>query len=98
MDSSLQMPPPNPEAQDTELPGSHSMGWGVGASFAAIRTRLVSGFILTLPIVITFWIVYWIVLTLERFLLNPIAAVLHRTHGWITDNPALQQLDLPNWW
>jgi uncharacterized membrane protein len=57
-----------------------------------------SGIVLTLPIVITFWIVYWIVLTLEQFLLNPIATVLHRTNAWIRDNPALQEMDLPNWW
>jgi len=57
-----------------------------------------SGILLTLPIVITFWIVYWIVLTLEQFLLNPIAGVLHRIHAWITDNPALQELKLPDWW
>jgi uncharacterized membrane protein len=74
------------------------VGRGPKASFASIRTRLVSGVILTLPIVITFWIVYWIVLTLERFVLNPIAAVLHQIHAWITDNPALQQLELPDWW
>jgi uncharacterized membrane protein len=58
----------------------------------------VSGIVLTLPIVITFWIVYWIVLTLERFLLNPVATILHRTNAWIRDNPTLQEIDLPNWW
>jgi len=89
---------PKPEPQGTELPHRHATGWGLGASVAGFRTRLVSGIILTLPIFITVWIVYWIVLTLERFLLNPVAAVLHRIHGWITDNPALQDLDLPNWW
>jgi uncharacterized membrane protein len=92
------MSPTNPVAVGTEPPSSGVAGWGLRASLAAIRTRLVSGIIFTLPIVITFWIVYWIVLTLERFLLNPVAAVLHRIHAWITDNPALQELDLPNWW
>jgi uncharacterized membrane protein len=42
--------------------------------------------------------VYWIVLTLERFLLNPIASVLHHMNAWIRDNPALHDMDLPNWW
>ncbi len=98
MDSSIPKPAPNSEALRTELPAIGSGGWGPRLTLAAIRTRLVSGIILTLPIVITFWIVYWIVLTLEQFLLNPIAGVLHRIHAWITDTPALQDLDLPNWW
>ncbi len=98
MDRSIPKPPPNSEAPGTELPASGPGGWGPRSTLAAIRTRLMSGIILTLPIVITFWIVYWIVLTLEQFLLNPIAGVLHRIHAWITDNPALQEFDLPNWW
>lgn len=47
---------------------------------------------------ITFWIVYWIFMTLERFLLNPLAGVINRIHGWMRDYPALQELDLPEWW
>jgi uncharacterized membrane protein len=94
----LPMPSPKPSAPVTELPASSSVGWGLGASIAAFRRRVVSGIILTLPIVITFWIVYWIVLTLERFLLNPVAGVLHRIQYWMRDNSALQDIDLPNWW
>ena len=37
---------------------------------SSVRARLISGVIFSLPIVITFWIVYWIFMTLERFLLN----------------------------
>ncbi len=98
MDRSIQTPPTRPEPRLAELSASASGGWGLRATIASIRTRLVSGIILTLPIVITFWIVYWIVLTLERFLLNPVASVLHRTSAWIRDNPALQEMDLPVWW
>jgi hypothetical protein len=65
MDRSIEKPAPKPETLGTELPASGSGGWGLRSTFAAIRTRLVSGIVLTLPIVITFWIVYWIVLTLE---------------------------------
>jgi uncharacterized membrane protein len=59
---------------------------------------LISGLIFTLPIVITFWIVYWIFLTLERFVLDPLAGVIHRIHAFIRHYPAFQQLDLPDWW
>jgi uncharacterized membrane protein len=98
MDRSIPTPPPKPQALPAELSPSDPGGWGLRATIASIRTRLVSGIILTLPIAITFWIVYWIVLTLERFLLNPVATVLHRTNAWIRDNPALQEMDLPVWW
>jgi uncharacterized membrane protein len=67
-------------------------------SFHELRNRLISGLIFTLPIVITFWIVYWMFLTLERFLLNPLAAVIHRIHAWMRHYPAFEVLDLPDWW
>jgi uncharacterized membrane protein len=90
--------PRNPQAFSGEFSTSVAGGWGLRATIFSIRARLVSGIILTLPIVITLWIVYWIVLTLERFLLNPVATVLHRTNALIRDNPALQEMDLPVWW
>jgi len=96
MDRSSQAPPPQPSALPATLPEGEFGGWGLRATVASIRTRLVSGIVLTLPIVITFWIVYWIVVTLEQFLLNPVAGVLQRTNALIRDNPALQ--DLPVWW
>lgn len=98
MDNPIPTPPPKAEPLPAPLSPGNSGGWGLRATIASIRTRLVSGIVLTLPIVITFWIVYWIVLTLERFLLNPVASVLHRTNAWIKNNPALQDMDLPGWW
>ena len=59
---------------------------------------MISGLIFSLPIVITFWIIYWIFLTLERFLLNPLASLVNRIHAWMRNYPALQELDLPEWW
>ena len=47
---------------------------------------------------ITFWIVYWIFMTIERFLLNPLASLINRIQAWMRDYPALQELDLPQWW
>jgi uncharacterized membrane protein len=98
MEPSSQAPPSKPKALPSDLTDRDPLGWGLRATVASIRTRLVSGIVLTLPIVITFWIVYWIVLTLERFLLNPVASVLHRTNALIRNNPALQNMDLPDWW
>jgi uncharacterized membrane protein len=85
-----------PEA--ARVPPKIAAGGGVRASFQDMRKRIVSGLLVCLPIVITCWIVYWIFLTLERFLLNPLAAVVHRLHGWMRNYPAFQELELPDWW
>jgi uncharacterized membrane protein len=85
-----------PSAPKAPVAGAN--GWSPRAIFLSLRTQLISGLIFTLPIVITFWIVYWIFLTLERFLLNPIAYVIHRIHAWMRDYPAFQELTLPDWW
>jgi uncharacterized membrane protein len=75
-----------------------SNGWGLGSLIISVRARLISGLIFSLPIVITFWIVYWIFMTLEQFLLNPLAGLVNRIHAWMRNYPALQELDLPEWW
>jgi uncharacterized membrane protein len=69
-----------------------------GSILSSIRARLLSGLIVSLPIVITFWIIYWIFMTLEEFLLNPLASLINRIHAWIRDYPALAELHLPEWW
>ena len=81
-----------------KAPAVGTKGWGPRGIFISLRTQLISGLIFTLPIVITFWIVYWIFLTLERFLLNPVAYIIHRIHAWMRDYPAFQELTLPDWW
>ena len=72
--------------------------WSLASLLHSIRARLISGLIISLPIVITFWIVYWIFMTLERFLLNPLAGLINRIHAWMRNYPALHELDLPDWW
>ena len=84
-------------------PGPKAAAEGAGicgprAIFYSLRTQLISGLIFTLPIVITFWIVYWIFMTLERFILNPVADVVQRIHGWMRNYEALHELTLPDWW
>jgi uncharacterized membrane protein len=78
-------------------PGATS-GWGLRSLFNSLRNQLISGLIFSLPIVITFWIVYWIFQTVERFLLNPLAEVIHKIHAWMRNYPAFQELELPDWW
>ena len=72
--------------------------WSIMAQFRAFRTRLISGLLFTLPIVITFWIVYWLYLTASRFILNPLATLINRLQAWLRNSPALQDFDLPEWW
>jgi uncharacterized membrane protein len=72
--------------------------WGPRAVFNSIRARLISGLLVSLPIVITLWIVYWIFLTLEQFFLNPAADIIHKIHAWMRNASAFHELKLPDWW
>jgi uncharacterized membrane protein len=60
--------------------------------FGAIRTRIVSGLILALPIAITFWIVIQLYLTLQALVIAPTTAVLR----WVIGVNRPQ--DLPEWY
>jgi uncharacterized membrane protein len=72
--------------------------WGTRAIFSSLRTQLISGLIFTMPIVITFWIIYWIITTVEGFLLNPVADIINRIQASLRDASAFQELKLPDWW
>lgn len=61
-----------------------------------IRNRLIGGLIFALPIAITFSIVYWLLLTLERFVLNPLATLTTRLQAYFRLYPGLE--NLPPWW
>lgn len=61
---------------------------------AAIRRRIISGLIFALPIAITFWIVYWLVSTLQAVVLDPVAYLIRRIVG-----VELEHIEaLPSWW
>jgi uncharacterized membrane protein len=60
------------------------------------RNRLISGLIFALPIAITFSIVYWLLLTLQGFVLNPLAKVTALLQAYFSHYPALE--NLPRWW
>src|SRR5262249_47184564 len=67
------------------------------ASFhQTIRNRLIGGLIFALPIAITFSIVYWLLLTLQRFVLDPLARLTASIQAYVSHYPALE--DLPGWW
>jgi uncharacterized membrane protein len=57
-----------------------------------IRARIVGGLFLALPIVITFWIIYWIYATFRHYVLEPLVQLVQLaiTRG--------QQTPLPGWW
>jgi uncharacterized membrane protein len=86
----------NPGPPTLAAPAAKASRFTLG--FAEFRNRLISGLVFTLPIVITFWIIYWIFLTLERFLLNPLAGVIHWIHTEMRDSAAIKELGPPDWW
>jgi uncharacterized membrane protein len=61
-----------------------------------IRNRLIGGLIFALPIAITFSIVYWLLLTLQRFVLDPLARLTASVQASVRHYPALEYL--PGWW
>jgi uncharacterized membrane protein len=61
---------------------------------AAVRRRVISGLIFALPIAITFWIVYWLVSTLQGLVLDPVAYLIRRVA-----RVELEHIEtLPWWW
>jgi uncharacterized membrane protein len=62
------------------------------AFFVAIRTRIISGLILALPIAITFWIVIQLIQTLNALVIDPTIEVIR----WIVGPERMHEL--PAWW
>jgi uncharacterized membrane protein len=98
----MDRPPATPTGKPVYTLSSSSgpplSNWSVMGQFRAFRARLISGLLVTLPIVITFWIVYWLYLTLSKFILNPLAGLINRLQPWLRNSSALQDFDLPEWW
>ena len=57
-----------------------------------LRDRLLGGLILVLPILITFWVIRWLYLTLEEKFIDPLAAVVLWKLEWTTSGA-----ELPYW-
>jgi len=58
---------------DPELPPDVEDASFLHAVAGAIRTRVIGGLLLALPIVLTFWIIYWLYSTLLGVVLTPMA-------------------------
>jgi uncharacterized membrane protein len=68
-------PPSNPSAPVPPHLHLNEVG-ALRALLTAVRTRIMSGLVLALPIVLTFWIVYWLYTTLTQAVLDPLALAL----------------------
>jgi uncharacterized membrane protein len=66
--------------------------------FQGVRSRLISGLVFCLPIAITFSIVYWLLLTMKQFVLDPLAGLINGLQLWARRSPSLQTFELPEWW
>ena len=53
------------------------------------RNRLISGLIFALPIAITFSIVYWLLMMMQRFVIDPLAMLTTRMQAYVRHYPAL---------
>ncbi len=60
------------------------------------RNRLIGGLIFALPIAITISIVYWLLVTLQSFVLDPLAKLTASVQAYVSHYPALASL--PAWW
>lgn len=77
---------PAPEASG---PIPHPDEIGALRSLAlAVRTRIITGLLLALPIALTFWILYWLYSTLQAMVLTPM------THLYVY----VRQEPAPLWW
>ena len=63
-------PPRNPGPQADAAPAVLRRVWH------GIRGRILSGLLLVLPILITFWVVYWLYTALEDYAIRPLARVV----------------------
>lgn len=75
--------PNDPNEQPNEL-------GALQTAIKAIRTRILSGLFLALPIALTFWIVYWLYTTILGIVLTPM--------GRLTTYLTNDTLVLPFWW
>ena len=87
------MQPAETNVAETHPPGpTPNELHAIRAFFGAIRTRIVSGLILALPIAITLWIVYQLYLTLQGLVIGPTTDVIL----WLLGPDRVR--DLPAWW
>src|SRR5215813_6721143 len=65
---------------------------GLRSIWHIVRGRVLGGLMLVLPILITFWVIYWLYSNLEKFLIDPLARlVIWKFRGGQAD------VELPYW-
>ena len=89
-------PLPSSPASASPGPSRPAVDHRQGSFFHRFRNRLISGLVFALPIAITFSIVYWLLVTLQRFVLNPLARLTASIQAYFRHYPALE--NLPEWW
>src|SRR5579883_1894170 len=73
-------------------PQADSVPAGFRRAWHSVRSRILSGLLLVLPILITLWVIYWLYSTLEKFVIDPLALlVLWQVRGGQPDTK------LPYW-
>ncbi len=63
-----------------------------GAVLSNIRQKIVAGLLLVLPFLVTFWIVYWLYMTLEDYVIDPAARLVLQLIEGRTEG-----IELPPW-
>src|SRR5262249_33660746 len=49
---------------------------GLRSAWHSIRGRILGGLMLVLPVLITFWVIYWLYSSLENYVIDPLARVV----------------------
>ena len=80
----------SPVETESPKPNSNAPTGGLRAALYAIRRRIISGLVLGLPIVLTFWIVHWLYGSIKQRLLDPLFDLVRRllhvdgeTSSWV---------------
>jgi uncharacterized membrane protein len=80
------VPPRLPDSRAGSVPTALRKSW------LSFRGRVLGGLMLVMPILITFWVIYWLYSTLEKYVIDPLALlVLWKVRGGQSD------VELPYW-
>ena len=71
----------SPTEAETPTQPSPAPARGLKAALYSIRKRIVSGLVLGLPIVLTFWIVHWLYGSIKQRVLDPLFDMVRRLIG-----------------
>src|SRR5262249_60966343 len=80
-------PPPGPSG-DRGQPGET----GFRGAWHKIRNRLLEGLLVVLPILVTVWVVRWLYVTLDQYVIEPLAALILWKGQQLQGTP-----QLPSW-